>query len=170
MTKVRLHCDANGFRLRFLARHTALILFFLLAPLERNSRYRRLPRLAIQIVGPLGRQVQHINSQADRPHHRNPEPIPIAVVASLFTSELAAGSGSEDIQRPHRSPGEPPAPPHTPPSTGWQESPESRPSCTRFRPQAEPGSCPSSPGSTPSICPHSGESQRALWPPRSRAR
>ncbi len=44
----------------------------LLAPLECNRRYRLLPRLAVQIICPLGRQIQHIATQADRPPHGGP--------------------------------------------------------------------------------------------------
>ena len=163
-------------RLRPLARTTSQIPAhrpyprFLLAPLENNGRYRRLPRLAVQIICPLGRQVQQITAEADGPPHRHTGAYPNFGRGLLIHLRVGRrGEGGKSIQRPRRFSRRLQLRRILPPSTGRQESPETRPCCTRSRLRARPESCPPSPGSPPSIWPHSEGIQRAPWPRRSKA-
>jgi len=77
----------------------------LLASLERNSRHGGLPRLAVQIVCRLGRQIHKEAAMAYRSPHRNPGAD--AYLRRGLLIRLRAGrrgQGREDIQRPRRGP------------------------------------------------------------------
>ena len=135
-----------------------------------DRRGRSLPRLAVQIVSRISLQLQHVATQAYRPHHRNPganayvrdrlplrlSPAAVDRVAKTSSTPAAALTTSSSAAYSTR---------HKP-----TEPPASRPCCTTSQPRAKPECRPRPPGSRPSICFRPVGSRREPWPPRSRAR